>query len=80
MSTSQPLSFKMFIAFASFMVHIFIERRLAMNPAILKESELAMPTYKESALAAKTGRHIASVINCADKGAGLFWSEGRRAC
>ena len=34
-----------------------------MNLAVLKEAELAIPTDKESALAAKTGRQIAAVIN-----------------
>ena len=37
-----------------------------MNLAVLKEAELAMPTDKESALAAETGRQIAAVINGAD--------------
>ena len=37
-----------------------------MNLAVLKEAELAMPTDKESALAAETGRQIGSVINGAE--------------
>ena len=37
-----------------------------MNLAVLKEAELAMPTDKESALAAEIGRQIGSVINGAE--------------
>ena len=37
-----------------------------MNLAVLKEAELVMPTDKESALAAETGRQIASIINDAE--------------
>lgn len=37
-----------------------------MNLAVLKEAELAMPTDKESALAAETGRQIGSVIKDAE--------------
>ena len=37
-----------------------------MNFAVLKAAELAMPTDKESVLAAEAGRQIASVINGAE--------------
>ena len=37
-----------------------------MNLTVLQEAELVMPTDKESALAAETGRQIASVINSAE--------------
>ncbi len=37
-----------------------------MNLAVLKEAELAMPTDKEAALAAETGRQIASIISSAE--------------
>ena len=43
-----------------------------MNLAVLKEAELAMPTDKESALAAETGRQIGSVINGAETVRGHF--------
>lgn len=70
------LSFMLFVAFASFVVYILTERRFAMNLAVLKEAELAMPTDKESALAAETGRQIASVINEAETVSAHFGPKG----
>lgn len=47
-----------------------------MNPAVLKEAELVMPTDKESALAAETGRQIAAVINGAETVRAHFGPKG----
>ena len=70
------LSFMLFVAFASFVVYILTERRFAMNLVVLKEAELAMPTDKESALAAETGRQIASVIHEAETVSAHFGPKG----
>jgi len=66
----------LFVAFASFVVYILTERRFAMNLVVLKEAELAMPTDKESALAAETGRQIASVIHEAETVSAHFGPKG----
>ena len=50
-----------------------------MDFAVLKEVELAMPTDKESALAAETGRQIASVINGAETVRAHFGPKGAAA-
>ncbi|MCY3981978.1 MAG: DNA-binding protein, partial [Alphaproteobacteria bacterium] len=47
-----------------------------MNLVVLKEAELAMPTDKESALAAETGRQIASVIHEAETVSAHFGPKG----
>ena len=48
-----------------------------MNLAVLREAELVMPTDKESALAAETGRQIASIIiNGAETVRAHFGSKG----
>ena len=47
-----------------------------MNPTVLQEAELVMPTDKESALAAETGRQIASVINNAETVRAHFGQKG----
>ncbi|MEO1333927.1 MAG: hypothetical protein AAFV32_10465, partial [Myxococcota bacterium] len=47
-----------------------------MNLASLKEAELAMPTDKESALAAETGRRIAAVIHDAETVQARFGPRG----
>ena len=47
-----------------------------MNLAVLKEAELVMPTDKESALAAETGRQIASIINGAETVRAHFGPKG----
>ena len=70
------LSFMLFVSFASFVVYILTERRFAMNLVVLKEAELAMPTDKESALAAETGRQIASVIHEAETVSAHFGPKG----
>lgn len=47
-----------------------------MNLTVLQEAELVMPTDKESALAAETGRQIASVINSAETVQAHFGQKG----
>ena len=47
-----------------------------MNLTVLQEAELVMPTDKESALAAETGRQIASVINSAETVPARFGQKG----
>ena len=47
-----------------------------MNLTVLQEAELVMPTDKESALAAETGRQIASVINSAETVRARFGQKG----
>lgn len=52
------------------------ERRSATNLAVLKEAELVMPTDKEAALAAETGRQIAAIINGAETVRAHFGLKG----
>ena len=52
------------------------ERRSVMNLAVLKEAELAMPTDKESELAAETGRQLAAIINGAETVRAHFCPKG----
>jgi len=50
-----------------------------MSFAVLKENELVMPTGRESALAAETGRQIAAVINGAETVPAHFGPKGAEA-
>ena len=47
-----------------------------MSLTVLQEAELVMPTDKESALAAETGRQIASAINSAETVRAHFGQKG----